>query len=119
MENGVGIPGSTGSGVAIPVGPMQVADSGWITAAVDSPWKGTIEYRKQGNVVRLRGGLSAGGSGTVFTLPAGYRPPVEGYYWDVTVGGGGRSFVNITAAGVITVGGNEPAILNPVNFTTN
>ena len=56
----------------------------WITAALVNSWVGfsasnpSLQYRKVGDVVQLRGLLKGGASGaTITTLPAGYRPPQQ------------------------------------------
>lgn len=52
--------------------------NGWATATLGAGYTGTLEYRKIGSIVYLRG--SVGDAGGVFgtpaitTLPAGYRP---------------------------------------------
>jgi hypothetical protein len=94
-------------------------DTGWIVAALNSPWTGSLEYRKQANRVWLRGNLNTGGSGPVVTLPEGFRPPAEGYYWTVVINGGASGIVNVTTAGVVSVASNAAAILNPVSYTTD
>jgi hypothetical protein len=57
-----------------------LSDSGWLSLPLVSPWIATggtlVQYRKQGNIVRLRGLITGGTTGTQFaTLPVGYVPP--------------------------------------------
>lgn len=108
----------------------EVVDSGWIAATLAGTWTNfgsgwhTAAYRKIDGVVYLRG-LVTGGTGTILTLPAGYRPaatlmfPVVVQTWtattELTSGGvtahthtmtrnnvGSRS--DVTAAGAVSVG---------------
>lgn len=61
----------------IPVA-KNMADSGWITAALANSWAnalGTWGYRLIGNRVYLRGDINGGANNSSpFTLPTGYRP---------------------------------------------
>lgn len=70
-----------------------MADSGWKAVTFEGVWKnagGTTlaaAYRKQGNVVRLRGGIATGASTSLaFILPVGFRPTAQ-----VFASGGGFS----------------------------
>ncbi|MET0887241.1 MAG: hypothetical protein ABWX92_12390 [Mycetocola sp.] len=53
-------------------------DTGWITPALTGGWASspsqTIQYRRYAGVVYLRGRGASGTAGTMFTLPAGFRP---------------------------------------------
>ena len=59
------------------------SDSGWITPTLNSGYGslgspyGPVQYRKIGNVVNVVGLLSTSVTGVVFTLPEGYRPPIQ------------------------------------------
>ena len=49
--------------------------NGWIPFSAANP---TLQYRKVGDMVHLRGLLKGGTSGpAITTLPAGYRPPMQ------------------------------------------
>lgn len=85
----------------------KVGDTGWINLALLNSWVTsgglTPGYRKLNGVVYLRGRIS-GGSGTPFTLPAGYRP---GQDTRVNLADGSTGIANsacvITTAGAATV----------------
>lgn len=69
----------------------KLPDSGWIEPTLLNSWKNVggiypnIAYRKQGNVVRLRGNMSGGANNSeVFSLPAGYRPTGTEFFCIVT-----------------------------------
>lgn len=55
-----------------------LGDSGWINATLGGGWGTsaglTAKYRRKNGVVYLTGRLSGGAAGTMFTLPAGFRP---------------------------------------------
>ena len=59
------------------------SDSGWITPTLNTGYAsfggtfGPVQYRKIGNVVNVVGLISTSAIGVVFTLPEGYRPPVN------------------------------------------
>ena len=49
----------------------------WVSVSLSSPWSGSVSYRFDSlGHVELKGTLtsSSGSGGTIFTLPAGYRP---------------------------------------------
>lgn len=60
----------------------------WTTPAFQNGWGGfptptqTVQYRREGDLVRMRGLCrklsSAAGNEILFTLPSGFRPPVNG-----------------------------------------
>ena len=97
------------------------SDTGWITvSSFTNSWVAgsrTVQYRRQGNSVRVRGIAQSGTAGTIaFTLPAGFRPTVAyavlgqsgttvGTALTVDTGGG----VTISATGLIS--------LDAINFT--
>jgi len=68
-------------------------------------------------VVHLQG-VATGGTGTITTLPVGYRPTSTLNF--PTVSNGAVAIVNITSAGVISLGSGSAAsvILNGITFTT-
>ncbi|ASR80576.1 minor tail protein [Arthrobacter phage Jordan] len=59
-----------------------VADSGWVNCTLTAPWvnydagpHATLQVRKIGNIVNLKGFVKSGSLGTNFgVVPAGYRP---------------------------------------------
>ena len=80
-------------------------DTGWLAVGNGSMTNAWVNgspafgYRLQGNVVRLRGVLTTGGSGiNALTLPAGYRPATA-----INVPASVIGFAN--AAAIITTGG--------------
>jgi len=88
-------------------------DSGWIGAPLTTGWSsytsgtwGTVSYRKIVNRVYLRGvGLAgSGATSTMFTLPVGFRPPVE-IQFQVWVSSNSSS-ITIDAGGVVKVAGS-------------
>jgi hypothetical protein len=92
-------------------------DSGWQTPTLAGSWanygsgKQNAQYRKQGDKVTVRG-LVKSGSGTIFTLPTGYRPASELDF--VTTATGAFGQLNITTAGVVSlaVGVNTYVAIN-------
>jgi len=85
-------------------------DSGWKAPTLGALWKNaggenmTCAYRKQGNVVRLRGIIEGGANeSSPFTLPEGFRPTatISPAVGTSTLGKAAR--LVITAAGVIKV----------------
>lgn len=83
-------------------------DSGWKSVSFENSWKNTggeffaASYRKQGNVVRLRGTIEGGLSGKAcFTLPAGFRP-TGSTFSAAGQGAGSPANLTITSAGVVT-----------------
>ncbi len=79
-------------------------DSGWREPVFKNTWKSTAgpaAYRKQGNIVRLRGLMEGENGKAAFELPAGFRPTFTSEF----VGskpGGEVTHVQIGAAGVVT-----------------
>ncbi|ASR78053.1 minor tail protein [Arthrobacter phage Timinator] len=65
-----------------------VADSGWVNCTITSPWvnydagpHATLQVRKIGNVVNIKGFLKSGSLGTNFgVVPAGYRPAEQRWF---------------------------------------
>jgi hypothetical protein len=113
--------GSTaGPGVATGLPPVDTLFPGrtgpWQTATVVAPWSGTVTYRIMGeDWVQLAGSVKCTGvgSGTAFTLPAGYRPSGAGHRM-LAGATSASAVIVISAAGVVTV--------NPVaggTFPTN
>jgi hypothetical protein len=82
-------------------------DSGWIAPTLEHSWghgAAEVGYRLQGNIVRLRGRLTGGASGTIaFTLPAGYRPSQQ-TYMPLIAGGANTGYAVIEPAGTVAVG---------------
>ena len=58
-------------------------DSGWITPTLNSGFSsygdpyGPIRYRKIGNIVNIQGITQESTIAVVFTLPEGFRPPID------------------------------------------
>ncbi len=98
-------------------------DSGWQTPTLTGSWanygsgKQNAQYRKQGDKVTLRG-LVKSGSGTIFTLPVGYRPAAELDF--VTTATAAFGQLNITTGGVVSlaVGTNTYVSIN-LSFHTS
>ena len=73
----------------------------------------TVQYRKVGDIVYLRGTATKSGSAatvTAFTLPVGFRPPAK-----ITVGSGN---ITVDSAGVVVAynGGNGEGSPSPTYF---
>lgn len=63
-----------------------------------------VSYAKVGSIIRLRGlakHATAGTTGTVFTLPSGYRPAKQRHF--VVGAGPGLAIITITSAGVVAI----------------
>jgi len=101
-------------------------DSGWIPLVMENAWvsesaPATAVYRKQGNIVRLRGAVNSGASGTVIaTLPAGFLPAcIEQYL--LPISGGADAVLEIDPGGDLTpifASGNT-IFLDVVTFTVD
>lgn len=82
----------------------------WIAPTLAGTWAnvgGTAApagYRRDGQIVTLRGAL-AGGAGTVFTLPDGYRPTTDLSFAVASGVAGTATTVSVTTAGVVAFGG--------------
>jgi hypothetical protein len=78
-------------------------------------------YRKQGNVVRLRGAVNSGASGTVIaTLPAGFCPVcIE--QWLLPISGGADAVLEIDPGGDLTpiFASGSTIFLDSVTFTVD
>jgi len=83
------------------------SDSDWITQTLNSGYTslsspfGPVQYRKIGNIVNIVGLLSTSVTGVVFTLPEGYRPPVNAVAIASSANNVGR--VDITTAGDVDI----------------
>ena len=87
IQNAAGVGGLTidGNGDVEFSGPNTVTpvDSGWIIPTLNSGFTsyvdpyGPIQYRKIGNVVNIQGLTNQASVAAVFTLPEGFRPPVD------------------------------------------
>ncbi len=102
-------------------------DSGWIDVSggvgFQNGWFQSLQdvaYRKQGNVVRIRGGVTGGTAGsTVFTLPAGFRPS-QNYttaLYNATAGGVGYCIVATT--GAVSLQLKDQFYFDPISFTVD
>lgn len=113
-----GATGSTGpQGPAGPAGPQEVygtdtistPNRAWIAPTLTSKWTNLGQgYETAGyymdalGFIRLKGFLTAGTTGTVFTLPAGYRPSLRKAFL-VFCSGSGFGRLDVTAAGEVTL----------------
>jgi len=79
----------------------RIEDTGWITAVLASGWTATnpVQYRRLNGVTYLKG-RATGGSGTAFTLPAGFLPLV-GFTVAAPVNGAAYGYVQVGANGAI------------------
>jgi len=98
-------------------------DTGWLTiGSFTNSWASTsgIQYRKQGNVVRLRGQFTtAGTANTVaFTLPAGYRPTQSGRYAGMSAFNTQNTII-IDSTGAVTPGVAATSFLDGITFTVD
>jgi hypothetical protein len=101
------------------------SDSGWLAPAYEHSWKAKagslVGYRKQGNVVRLRGRIESGEtSQAAFTLPAGFRPTQQAYQ-GVIQGGVVMGFLIVETSGAVVPGteGAKTPSLDGVTFTVD
>jgi hypothetical protein len=102
-------------------------DSGYLFVggtgvAFQSPWvnngENNTRYRLTGNTMRLAGGLTGGGSGTVaFTLPAGMRPLVNCSF-PISAGAGGATAA-VATSGTVTISGTGPFTIDGITFTVD
>lgn len=91
---------------------VNVKDSKWVTPTLINGWVmhnstyGTLQYRKIGDVVYLRGIIknSSNSSGAFFTMPPGYRPAISMVFPGVTEDK--LSDLYLTNGGVCTVSGS-------------
>ena len=75
----------------------------WLTLIPNPPLTGTIQYKKIGGVVYVRGQLNgAGDFSSIQTLPVGFRPTAL-YIAPVFIfgGGGEASVINVETTGFI------------------
>lgn len=105
---GAGVRVLVGSGVAEVVSSTGGAGFGWVDATLTNSWTnylaGTVlaAYRKVGDVVELRGTVKSGTSGApIFTLPDGYRPPLQEIFYVHASPGGAR--LDVTPGGAVQV----------------
>jgi hypothetical protein len=92
----------------------------WVNASFASGWSNgyggsfaTVGYYKNGSgLVFLRGNPSGSGTGTMFTLPAGYRPSGDLYFPSVSPSDLSGQRIKITTAGLVQLDG-------ATNFTTS
>jgi hypothetical protein len=82
----------------------------WINAAQINGWNSTglptLQYRKLGDIVYLRGGIKGGTNGTVvFNLPVGYRPVTFTATLPTLVQGGLLGYMPINPNGDVQVFG--------------
>ena len=102
-------------------------DAAWIPVTFQNGWVNygppvqTVQYRKIGDVVYLRGTAKSGtvGSGTpIFTLPVGHRPFVSMLFPVLSSQLFGR--LNVFTAGTVAlnIGSNVFVALDSINFST-
>lgn len=78
----------------------------------------TPGFRLQGTVVRLRGAVTGGTTGTAaFTLPTGYRPPAT-CILDANGSANTKANASISTAGVVTITGGPGVWLDGLTFDT-
>lgn len=97
---------------------MTGLTNSWVTPSASAANQGSAQYRLDSNgVVWLRGSIGAGTlNTTVFTLPAGFRPPVLMQFAIVSLGAFGS--VTIDTGGNISVNGNNTYVsLSGVAFS--
>lgn len=93
----------------------------WIVATLASGWAPTVGYeepgyRLEGDVVRLRGTVT-GTSGTITTLPVGYRPPGRVRFSVAGAGASGSVNVEIASTGVVSVAASTQVSLDGIAFS--
>lgn len=93
-------------------------DTGWITPTLSGSWVSTagmtVQYRRINGIVHLHG-RATGGSGTMFVLPAGFRPADAAPSFLVQNGSvaGTACTVGMTSAGVVSgTSGTAPYLSN-------
>ena len=93
---------------------MTPLTGGWANIGGGNP---VAQYRKEGDVVRLRGAMNSGTIGSAcFTLPAGFRPP---NILHLAGGGGTYCDIVIDTAGLVTPSaGPTTAMWINVSFST-
>jgi len=89
---------------------VDLRGSGWgtdeapIAPALSGAWVVTpgfvTGYRKVGRRVSVQGVVRTG-SGTIFTMPVGYRPSQQVYF--ATTGNGAFALIGVSAAGVVSL----------------
>lgn len=80
----------------------EKSPSGWVTPTLAGSFVQStppLQYRRRGDVVELRGVTNTGTTGTVFTLPEGFRPPVTTLRFTGTP----VSTISIATTGVVSV----------------
>lgn len=107
------------------VWPPVPDDSGWQTPTMAGSWAagsayGTPRYRRRDGRVTIKGTVS-GGTGTIFILPAEYRPPENLLFLVSSNGGGLQVTINATTGAVaalsyIAGGTNAIVLLNGIDF---
>lgn len=90
-------------------------DTGWTAATLAGAWvvfggaHAAPGYRRVGTRVELRGTAKSGATGTLFTLPAGYRPPFDFYFNAMANGGTAQLSVSASTGVVAVLGYISPA----------
>jgi hypothetical protein len=78
-------------------------ETGWTAPTLSGAWalQETVGYRKNyDGEVRLKGAVKSG-SGAIFTLPAGFRPPADKFF--VVPGDTALAVVSVQTTGVVTL----------------
>lgn len=108
-----------------PSSPARIAalapEEPWIQPTLTNSWVNLagyqpFQYRRVGNRVLIRGSISSGTAGSAaFTLPVGYRPPVNSGYI-ASNGTTGASFVSVNAAGTVIPSASATTHLGLIEF---
>jgi len=95
-------------------------DTAFTPATLAGTWvnvagKAVTAYRKEGRQVRIKGYVSSG-TGTIFTLPVGYRPVVDLSFG--TDANGAHALVDVSTSGAVSLiaGSNLNLTLSSVAF---
>lgn len=105
--------GESGANLLI-LGSIKTAgtEGKWLPLPLSNGWNrystgwGAAEYMKANGVVRLRGMIKGGGTtGTVATLPVGFRPKSDGQVFLVAGAGGAsaKHMLNIRTSGILSI----------------
>lgn len=111
-----------------------LADSQWINLPINSGFQALSgnppQYRKIGNIVRLKGavnntGITASGAFQIATLPTGYQPTLPWFFDAPSSSAATQGEVNVNnfGAGVVEIRTNASVgayyMLSSIQFTTD
>jgi len=92
-----------------------VAPTVWTAVTFQNAWvnfgggEQPMQYRKIGDMVQLRGVIKSGALNTVaFTLPAGFRPPLQLH---LASGGGAYTDIIVAATGTVSPSVGNTAVM--------